>query len=131
MAREDARVEVIKDSKNSATCTAERTNTPYRWETDGVVVEPYLTDQWYVACEGLLNTPCSRSRRKNHVHPKYVNTYNRWLENIEDWCIGKLWWGHRIPAWYDRDGGSYVSRQGRSKGALPAAENAAARSRRA
>ena len=72
-----------------------------------------LTDQWYVAMEGL-------ARRGLEVvangHIKFIpenwsHVYNQWLENIQDWCISRqLWWGHRIPAWYDEEGNIYVAR---------------------
>ena len=77
------------------------------------IVEPMLTDQWFVHMESLAQ------RGLNAVslgHIKFVpenwtNTYNQWLTNIQDWCISRqLWWGHRIPAWYDAEGNVYVAR---------------------
>ncbi|HTS52768.1 MAG TPA: valine--tRNA ligase, partial [Burkholderiales bacterium] len=79
----------------------------------GVIVEPMLTDQWFVAMETL-------ARRGLHAvaagdvkfFPEHwASTYNHWLENIQDWCISRqLWWGHQIPAWYDDAGNIYVAR---------------------
>jgi valyl-tRNA synthetase len=79
----------------------------------GVVVEPMLTDQWFVKMEGLarqgLDAVASGEVR---FHPEHwTSTYNHWLENIQDWCISRqLWWGHQIPAWYDDAGNVYVGR---------------------
>ncbi|MCW5621841.1 MAG: valine--tRNA ligase [Burkholderiales bacterium] len=79
----------------------------------GVVVEPMLTDQWFVKMEGLarrgLDAVASGAVR---FHPEHwTTTYNHWLENIQDWCISRqLWWGHQIPAWYDETGNLYVAR---------------------
>jgi valyl-tRNA synthetase len=85
----------------------------------GEVVEPMLTDQWFVAmtkpgpdgksiAEKAL--ACVASGEVRFVPENWVNTYNQWLNNIQDWCISRqLWWGHRIPAWYDEDGNTYVA----------------------
>ncbi|WP_077002057.1 valine--tRNA ligase [Variovorax sp. KK3] len=86
----------------------------------GAVVEPMLTDQWFVA----MNKPDAngqsiaqkaidavRSGEVRFVPENWVNTYNHWMENIQDWTISRqLWWGHQIPAWYDADGKVYVAR---------------------
>ncbi|MFO1204170.1 MAG: valine--tRNA ligase [Burkholderiales bacterium] len=76
------------------------------------VVEPMLTDQWYVNVESLaqLGLHCVASGEVRFVPENWTTTYNQWLTNIQDWCISRqLWWGHRIPAWYDADGNVYVA----------------------
>jgi valyl-tRNA synthetase len=86
----------------------------------GQVVEPMLTDQWFVAmtkpaasgisiAQGAIDAVASG--RVKFVPEQWVNTYNQWMNNIQDWCISRqLWWGHQIPAWYDEDGKVYVAR---------------------
>ena len=82
-----------------------------RGDRTGAVIEPYLTDQWFVNAKPLAE-PALDVVRKGEIkfHPEnYTKDYYQWLENIEDWCISRqLWWGHRIPAWYDADGKFYV-----------------------
>lgn len=76
-------------------------------EKNGERVEPYLTDQWYVNAK-VLAEPALAAVSKgelNFVPEQWVNTYKRWLEDIQPWCISRqLWWGHRIPVWYGPDG---------------------------
>jgi valyl-tRNA synthetase len=77
------------------------------------VIEPMLTDQWYVAMEGLAQRGLEVVADGNvkFVPENWAHVYNQWLENIQDWCISRqLWWGHRIPAWYDEDGNIHVAR---------------------
>ncbi|GAO35060.1 valyl-tRNA synthetase [Sulfuricella sp. T08] len=77
------------------------------------VIEPMLTDQWYVAMEGLAKHGLEVVAKGDvkFVPDNWAHTYNQWLENIQDWCISRqLWWGHRIPAWYDEDGNIHVAR---------------------
>ena len=84
-----------------------------RGDRTGVVVEPFLTDQWFVDMKGLAERALKavKDGRMRFVPENWVNTYDQWLENIQDWCISRnLWWGHRIPAWYDADGKHYVGR---------------------
>jgi valyl-tRNA synthetase len=79
----------------------------------GVVVEPMLTDQWFVKMEGLARRGLEVvARGEVKFFPEHwTSTYNHWLENIQDWCISRqLWWGHQIPAWYDRKGNVFVAR---------------------
>jgi len=98
----------------------------------GQVVEPMLTDQWFVAMNkapaaaaGVASDAAAgdtrsiaqkaidavRSGEVRFVPENWVNTYNQWMNNIQDWCISRqLWWGHQIPAWYDEDGQVYVAR---------------------
>lgn len=88
----------------------------------GAVVEPMLTDQWFVALSKVSEQdPTGKSIAQKardavssgqvrFVPEQWVNTYNQWMNNIQDWCISRqLWWGHQIPAWYDEDGKVYVA----------------------
>ena len=83
-----------------------------RGDRSHVIIEPLLTDQWYVATESLAK-PAIQAVKKGDI--KFVpenwdKTYYHWMNNIQDWCISRqLWWGHRIPAWYDQDGNIYVA----------------------
>ncbi|MGH8432626.1 MAG: valine--tRNA ligase, partial [Solimonas sp.] len=84
-----------------------------RGDRTGAVVEPYLTDQWFVNMKGLAGRALQavKDGRMRFVPENWVNTYDQWLNNIQDWCISRnLWWGHRIPAWYDEQGNHYVGR---------------------
>ncbi|MBK6746958.1 valine--tRNA ligase [Ottowia sp.] len=86
----------------------------------GQVVEPMLTDQWFVAMSKPDASGKSIARKAidavqsgqvRFVPEQWVNTYNQWMNNIQDWCISRqLWWGHQIPAWYDEDGKVIVAR---------------------
>ncbi|WP_348716022.1 valine--tRNA ligase, partial [Acidovorax soli] len=89
----------------------------------GQVVEPMLTDQWFVAMSKVGAGDATgksiaqkaidavASGEVTFVPENWVNTYNQWMKNIQDWCISRqLWWGHQIPAWYDEDGRVYVAR---------------------
>jgi len=90
-----------------------------RGDRTGVVIEPMLTDQWFVAmskpgANGQSITrqalDCVASGEIRFVPENWVNTYNQWLNNIQDWCISRqLWWGHQIPAWYGDDGRYWVA----------------------
>jgi len=82
-----------------------------RGDRSGVVIEPYLTNQWYVAIESLAKPAIAAVENGDieFVPKNWENTYFAWMRDIQDWCISRqLWWGHRIPAWYDRDGNIYV-----------------------
>jgi valyl-tRNA synthetase len=79
----------------------------------GAVVEPMLTDQWFVKMQGMAKDGLEVvARGEVRFFPEHwTATYNHWLQNIQDWCISRqLWWGHQIPAWYDEDGKIYVAR---------------------
>ncbi len=79
----------------------------------GVVIEPMLTDQWYVRAAPLAEvaTQAVEDGDIQFVPKQYENMYFSWMRDIQDWCISRqLWWGHRIPAWYDNDGNVYVGR---------------------
>ncbi|PCH60947.1 MAG: valine--tRNA ligase [Gammaproteobacteria bacterium] len=84
-----------------------------RGDRSGSVIEPYLTDQWYVKI-GPLAEPAIAAVENGDVRfvpDNWKNTYFEWMRNIQDWCISRqIWWGHRIPAWYDTDGKVYVGR---------------------
>ncbi|WP_428681317.1 valine--tRNA ligase [Sphingopyxis sp.] len=78
----------------------------------GVVIEPWLTDQWYVDAETLAQPPMTavRDGRINIVPKTWEKTFFNWMENIQPWCVSRqLWWGHRIPAWYAKDGRIFVA----------------------
>ncbi|MEC9260706.1 MAG: valine--tRNA ligase [Pseudomonadota bacterium] len=84
-----------------------------RGDRTGAVIEPYLTDQWYVAIEELAKPAIEavESGEIRFVPENWNKTYYQWMNNIQDWCISRqLWWGHRIPAWYDNEGNVYVGR---------------------
>lgn len=79
----------------------------------GVVIEPMLTDQWYVRTAPLAEvaTKAVEDGEIQFVPKQYENMYFSWMRDVQDWCISRqLWWGHRIPAWYDNDGHVYVGR---------------------
>jgi valyl-tRNA synthetase len=84
-----------------------------RGDRSGAVIEPYLTDQWYVRVAPLAAPAIAavEQGRIRFVPENWDKTYFQWMRNIEDWCISRqLWWGHRIPAWYDDAGNIYVAR---------------------
>ena len=83
-----------------------------RGDRTNTIIEPMLTDQWYVAMDGLAKRGLDAVTKGDitFTPDNWGHTYNQWLENIQDWCISRqLWWGHRIPAWYDDDGNVYVA----------------------
>ena len=84
-----------------------------RGDRSGAVLEPYLTDQWYVKIAPLAAPAIEavEQGRTRFVPENWSRTYFEWMRNIKDWCISRqLWWGHRIPAWYDDQGHIYVGR---------------------
>ena len=91
----------------------EHTSMIPRGDRSGVVVEPMLTDQWYVSAKTLAKPAIEvvEQGRVKFVPESWSKTYFEWMRNIQDWCISRqLWWGHRIPAWYDDAGNIYVGR---------------------
>jgi valyl-tRNA synthetase len=84
-----------------------------RGDRSGTVIEPFLTDQWYVKI-GPLAKPAIEAVENGSIKfvpDNWKNTYYEWMRNIQDWCISRqIWWGHRIPAWYDAEGNVYVGR---------------------
>ena len=87
-------------------------------DRSGQVIEPFLTDQWFVKMDtlakrglALVEGADGKPGEITFVPPNWINTYRHWLENIQDWTISRqLWWGHRIPAWFDEAGNVYVAR---------------------
>lgn len=99
---------------------------PPRGDRSGVIIEPLLTDQWYVKIAPLAE-PAIKAVKDGEIKfvpEQYSNMYMAWMNNIQDWCISRqLWWGHRIPAWYDAEGNIYVGRseqEVREKNGIPA-----------
>ncbi|MCL5060597.1 MAG: valine--tRNA ligase [Candidatus Thermoplasmatota archaeon] len=83
-----------------------------RGDRTHAAIEPMLTDQWFMSMEGLAKQGLAAvdSGELKFVPENWTTTYRQWLENIQDWCVSRqLWWGHRIPAWYDADGNFYVA----------------------
>ncbi|MFO6420145.1 valine--tRNA ligase [Hylemonella sp. W303a] len=123
--RFDARKAVVKDLQEQGflqDIKAHKLMLPICART-GQVVEPMLTDQWFVAMSKVSDQDSTgksiaqkaidavASGEVTFVPENWVNTYNQWMNNIQDWCISRqLWWGHQIPAWYDEDGKVYVAR---------------------
>jgi len=113
--RFEARKKVLADLKAQNRLVSEK---PYKLRMPrsgrtGVIVEPMLTDQWFVKMDGLARRGLEAVARGDvKFFPEHwASTYNQWLENIQDWCISRqLWWGHQIPAWYGADGKIYVGR---------------------
>ena len=84
-----------------------------RGDRTGQVIEPYLTNQWFVKMDSLAarGLELVENGDVKFVPENWINTYRHWMGNIQDWCISRqLWWGHRIPAWYDDSGKIYVGR---------------------
>ncbi|HEX5768967.1 MAG TPA: valine--tRNA ligase, partial [Burkholderiales bacterium] len=108
-----ARKQVIEDLRKQDLLVADK---PYKLRVPrsgrtGVIVEPMLTDQWFVAMESLARKGLEVvAKGEVRFFPEHwTKTYTEWLENIQDWCISRqLWWGHRIPAWYDDKGNVLV-----------------------
>ena len=115
--RFDARKLMLEDLEASAQLieTKDHKLQVPRGDRSGQIIEPYLTDQWFVrmdefARRGMALVSGDDAPIK-FVPANWINTYRHWMENIQDWTISRqLWWGHRIPAWYDEDGKVYVGR---------------------
>ncbi|CAD84355.1 MULTISPECIES: valine--tRNA ligase [Nitrosomonas] len=112
--RFDARKKVIADLQAQGLLVETRPHKLMvpRGDRTNTVIEPMLTDQWYLAMEGLAKQGLAvvASGKVRFVPENWTHVYNQWLENIQDWCISRqLWWGHRIPAWYDEDGNVTVA----------------------
>ncbi|MGD8384307.1 MAG: valine--tRNA ligase, partial [Lysobacterales bacterium] len=111
--RFEARERIVADLEQSGLLekTEHHTMMIPRGDRSGAVVEPYLTDQWYVKIAPLAKPAIEavETGRTRFVPDNWTKTYFDWMHRIEDWCISRqLWWGHRIPAWYDDDGNIYV-----------------------
>jgi valyl-tRNA synthetase len=113
MERFAARREVVTDMDTLGLLEGVKENDmtiPYG-DRGGVVIEPMLTNQWYVDAKKLAGPAIEavEDGRIKFVPQQYENMYFSWMRNIQDWCISRqLWWGHRIPAWYDESGKAYV-----------------------
>jgi len=113
--RFDCRKQLIRDMENAGLLEKiepHKLKVP-RGDRSGVVIEPYLTNQWYVATKSLAEPAIKavEDGRIQFVPKTWENTYYAWMRDIQDWCISRqLWWGHRIPAWYDEQENIYVGR---------------------
>lgn len=113
--RFDARKKIIEDFDALGLLDSIKDHTLQvpRGDRSNAVIEPYLTDQWYVAVESLAKPAIEavESGEIKFVPENWSKTYYQWMYNLQDWCISRqLWWGHRIPAWYDDQGNVYVGR---------------------
>ena len=114
MDRYDARKQIIKDLESQGLLekTEDHKLMVPRGDRSGAVVEPYLTDQWYVKVQPLAEPAIAavKEKRIRFIPENWDKTYFEWMNNIQDWCISRqIWWGHRIPAWYDDAGKVYVA----------------------
>jgi valyl-tRNA synthetase len=113
--RFEARKRILADLKSQNLLVSEKPHklrVPRSGRT-GVIVEPMLTDQWFVKMDSLAKRGLAvvANGDVKFFPEHWTTTYNQWLENIQDWCISRqLWWGHQIPAWYDERGNIYVGR---------------------
>jgi valyl-tRNA synthetase len=113
--RFDARKKIVEDleAQGSLVKVDEHKLKVPRGDRTGAVIEPYLTNQWYVAVESLAKPAIEavESGEIRFVPENWNKTYYQWMYNIQDWCISRqLWWGHRIPAWFDEQENVYVGR---------------------
>ncbi len=112
--RFDARKKIIADLKMQGFLVETKPHKLMvpRGDRTHAVIEPMLTDQWYVAMEGLAKPGLEvvANGDVKFTPGNWSHVYNQWLENIQDWCISRqLWWGHRIPAWYDEENNIFVA----------------------
>jgi valyl-tRNA synthetase len=113
--RFSARKKILSDLQEKNLLVSEK---PYKLRVPrsgrtGVIVEPMLTDQWFVKMDGMARRGLEvvANGQVKFFPEHWTSTYNHWLENIQDWCISRqLWWGHQIPAWHDEQGNVYVGR---------------------
>ena len=126
--RFEARKQIVADMDAAGLLEQVETvsNTLPYGDRSGDVIEPLLTDQWFVAVDKLAGPAIAAVENGDiqFVPRNYENMYFAWMRDLQDWCISRqLWWGHRIPAWYDADGNVYVARteqEARDKHGLPA-----------
>ncbi|WP_046863311.1 valine--tRNA ligase [Microvirga massiliensis] len=112
--RFDARKKVVEmlEAQGALAEIEPHTHAVPHGDRSGAVIEPYLTDQWYVNVKPLAERALAavRGGKTRFVPENWEKTYFQWLENIEPWCISRqLWWGHQIPAWYDESGNVFVA----------------------
>ena len=113
--RSEARLRVVEELQQAGLIDRvepRQIMTP-RGDRSGAIVEPYLTDQWFVRIAALAAPAIAavETAKVRFVPTHWDKTYFQWMRNIQDWCISRqLWWGHRIPAWYDEQGYIYVAR---------------------
>ena len=115
MDRFDARKKILEDLEEAGQLVKVEPHKlkPPRGDRTGAIVEPYLTDQWYVKIAPLAEPAMKavEDGRIKFVPDNYKNMYYSWMRDINDWCISRqLWWGHRIPAWYDENDKIYVGK---------------------
>lgn len=113
--RFEARKQIIADLQAQGLLekTVKHTLKVPRGDRSGEILEPYLTNQWYVKMDTLAEPAIAAVKQGliKFVPESWAKTYFQWLENIQDWCISRqLWWGHRIPAWYDQQNRLYVGK---------------------
>ncbi len=125
--RFEARAKIVEDLETRGLLARTETHrmTVPRGDRSHAVIEPYLTNQWFLKAKPLAE-PSIRAVENGDIRfvpEHWAKTYFEWMRNIEDWCISRqIWWGHRIPAWYDGNGNVYVGRSDdevREKFALP------------
>ncbi len=112
--RFEARTRIVEDLQAQGLLVQVKphTLTVPRGDRTRQIIEPMLSDQWFVATESMARQGLEvvQSGQIRFVPENWTSTYRHWLENIQDWCISRqLWWGHRIPAWYDGNGQVYVA----------------------
>ena len=106
--RHEARKEILRELKNNDLLIKEekyKIQIP-RGDRSGIILEPMVTDQWFVSTESLAKKAIDAVENgdTNYIPKNWEKTYFEWLNNIQDWCISRqIWWGHRIPAWYSDD----------------------------
>ena len=128
MERHAAREQIIKDlqAQGLLVKAEDHEHSPPRGDRTGVILEPYMTRQWFVKVDSLAKSAGDmvRSGAIKFVPKQWENAYFAWVDNMRDWCISRqLWWGHQIPAFYDKDGNCYIAEseeQARAQHQLPA-----------
>ncbi|MDX1800354.1 MAG: valine--tRNA ligase, partial [Marinobacter sp.] len=113
--REEARKSIVADLDQAGLLhqVEDHVLSVPRGDRSGLIIEPMLTDQWFADAKTLAKPAIEavEDGRIQFVPKQYENMYFSWMRDIQDWCISRqLWWGHRIPAWYDADGNIYVGR---------------------